>query len=68
MAAGDFVNGGVHPFRHEALQLGLHGAVARGQNVPARFGLPGGAGNIFCEQVRGGCEVSRPHDLLLLLR
>jgi hypothetical protein len=51
----------------QSLQLGLHGAVIRGHDVPARFGLPGSARHIFREQVRRRREVRSPDDLLLLL-
>jgi hypothetical protein len=68
VAAVDLVNGAAHTFRHKALQLGLHCAVTRGHDVPARFRLPSGALHILGEQVRGGREVSSLDDLLLLLQ
>src|SRR5260370_24758285 len=67
VAAVDLVNGGAHTFRDKALQLGLHCAVTRGRDVPARFRLPSGAHHILGEQVRGWREVGSPDDLLLLL-
>ena len=67
MAALDLVGGGAHTLRREALQLGLHGTVIRGHDIPARFGLPSSSCRIFGEQVRRRREVSSPNDLLLLL-
>src|SRR5262245_23741289 len=49
MATVDFVNGRAHTFRHKALQLRLHSAVASGHDIPARFGLPGHASRILVE-------------------
>ena len=66
MAAVDLVGGGAHMLRREALQLGLHGAVISGHDIPARFGLPSRSSRIFGEQVRRRREVSSPKDLLLL--
>ena len=39
-----------------------------GQNVPARFGLPGRAYHFLVEEVRSRRIVRRPDDLLLLCR
>ena len=66
MAAVNLVGGGAHTLRREALQLGLHGAVISGHDIPARFGLPSRSSRIFGEQVRRRREVSSPKDLLLL--
>src|SRR5260370_35126473 len=51
----------------QSLPLGLHGAVIRGHDVPARFGLPGIAPHIFREQCGRRREVRSPDDDLLLL-
>jgi hypothetical protein len=66
VAAVNLVGGGAHTLRREALQLGLHGAVISGHDIPARFGLPSRSSRIFGEQVRRRREVSSPKDLLLL--
>ena len=67
MTAVDLVNCGAHAFRNKALQLGLHCAIARGHDVPARFRLPGCPRYILGEQVCSWREVSSPNELLLLL-
>jgi len=58
VAAVDLVGGGAHTLRREALQLGLHGAVISGHDIPARFGLPSRS----CRILVNRC----PNDLLLL--
>src|SRR5262249_20178559 len=40
VTAGDLVNRSPHAFRDEALQVGRHGAVIRGHDVPTRLRLP----------------------------
>src|SRR5262245_3751689 len=68
VTAGDLVNRSPHAFRDEALQVGRHGAVIRGHDVPTRLRLPRSTGGILGEQVRGWREVGSPDNLLLLLR
>src|SRR5215468_9162041 len=67
VATLDLTNRGAHAFRDKALQLRLDSAVFRGDDVPARFGLPGHAGRILVEEFRRWREMRPPDDLLLLL-
>src|SRR2546426_5971394 len=52
VAAVGLMDGGAHPLRDEALQLGMDGAVVLGHDVPARFRPPGGGLHLLVEQVR----------------
>src|SRR5260370_26168221 len=67
VTAVDSMSGRTHALRYEALQIGVDCLVLRGQNVPARFGLPGRAYHFLVEEVRSRRIVRRPDDLLLLL-
>src|SRR5260370_11343581 len=61
------MSGRTHALRYEALQIGVDCLVLRGQNVPARFGLPGCPFHFLVEEVSSRRVVRRPDDLLLLL-
>ena len=67
VTAVDSMSGRTHALRYEALQIGVDCLVLRGQNVPARFGLPGRAFHFLVEEVSSRRVVRRPDDLLLLL-
>src|SRR5262249_45945667 len=58
----------VHALRQEPLEIGLHGPVVRGDDVPARLGLPGDAGCVPAEQVGRRRVLGRPYALLLRRR
>src|SRR5215469_11681870 len=68
MAAVEFIGGCAHALGHCALQIGMYGAVLFADDVPARLRLPGGSPGFRCEQVRLRDALSRPNQLLLLLR
>ena len=67
VTAVDSMSGRTHALGYEALQIGVDRLVLRGQNVPARFGLPGRAYHFLVEEVRSRRIVRCPDDLLLLL-
>src|SRR5258706_11674470 len=68
MAAVELKGGCAHAFGHGAFQIGMHGAILFGDDVPAWLRLPGGSPDFRLEQVRFGDPLSRPNELLLLLR
>src|SRR6266404_414345 len=67
VAAVGLMDGGAHPLRDEALQLGMNGAVVLGHEVPTRLRPPGGAFHLLVEQIDGRHTLGCPDDLLLLL-
>src|SRR6266404_7669315 len=68
MAAVELIGGCAHALGHCALQIGMHGAVIFADDVPARLRLPSGSPNFRLEQIGLGDALSRPNELLLLLR
>src|SRR5437868_5381141 len=68
MAAFHLTDGGTHTLRHGTLQVGVNGLVTFGDDEPARFGLPCRAFHLLGKQVGSRRVVSRPNDILLLLR
>src|ERR1700722_7862716 len=68
MAAVELVGGCAHALGHSALQIGVDGAVVLGDDVPAWLRLPSGSPGFRLEQVGFGDALSRPNELLLLLR
>src|SRR2546429_4076624 len=66
VAAVHVVGVGAHTLRHEALQVGVDGAVVVGHDVPARLRLPRGALGVPAEQTRVRYHLGRPDQLLLL--
>src|SRR2546428_10713190 len=67
VAAVGLMDGGAHPLRDEALQLGMNGAVVLGHDVPTRLRPPGGAFHLLVEQIDVRHTLGCPDDLLLLL-
>src|SRR5436853_430328 len=68
VAAVELIGGCAHAFGHSALEIGMHGAVFFAHDVPARLRLPSGPPDFRLEQVGSGHALSRPNELLLLLR
>src|SRR5258705_13712593 len=67
MAAVHFSRSGAHALRDKPLQLGMHRAVFRGHDVPARLRLPSGPFNLLVEEVGHRHHLRRPDQLLFLL-
>src|SRR4029077_7209210 len=68
MAAVKLIGGSAHALREEALQIGMHCVVFFADDVPAWLRLPGGSPDFCIEQIGLGDALSRPNELLLLLR
>src|ERR1700746_2079771 len=68
VAAVELIAGCPHALGHGALQIGMHGAVFFSDDVPAWLRLPSGAPDSRLEQIGLGDALSRPNELLLLLR
>src|SRR5712671_5370099 len=68
VAAGDLRRGGAHSFGEEAFQVGVDGAIVLADDVPAWLRLPSGSPDFRLEQIGFGDALSRPNELLLLLR
>src|ERR1700757_4394921 len=68
VAAVELIGGCPHAVGEKTLQIGLDGAVFFADDVPAWLRLPGGSPDFRLEQVGFGDALSRPNELLLLLR
>src|SRR5713101_7968447 len=68
MAAVELIGGCAHALGHGALQIGMHGVVFFADDVPAWLRLPSGSPDFRLEQAGFGDALSRPNELLLLLR
>src|SRR5579862_4357943 len=62
VAAVDVVGGGAHPLGGSSLQVGVHGLVVVGHDVPGRLGPPGYARGVAGEQLDGRGVGGRPDD------
>jgi hypothetical protein len=68
VAAVKLIGGCSHALGHGAFQIGLNRAVFLADDVPAWLRLPGGSSGLRLEQIGFGDTLSRPNELLLLLR
>src|SRR5207248_2404681 len=68
VAAVELIGGCAHALGEEALQVGMHGLVFFADDIPAWLRLPSGSPDFRPEQVGFGDALSRPNELLLLLR
>ena len=69
VAAFHLNHGRSHTLRDPSLQIGMHGVVLRGQNVPARLRFPRGSGDLLLlEQIDDGSIMSGPNQLLVCFR
>src|SRR5712692_3316132 len=68
VAAVEFTGGCPHALGEKALQIGMHGVVFFADDIPAWLRLPSGSSGFRVEQVGFGDALSRPNELLLLLR
>jgi hypothetical protein len=68
LARTKHIGGCAHALGHGALQIGMHCAVFFADDVPARLRLPSGSTDFRREQVGLGNALSRPNELLPLLR
>src|SRR5215468_2389569 len=68
VAAVALKGGCAHALGEEALQIGLNGLIFFGHDVPARLRLPGSSPDFRLEQIWFRRALSRPNELLFLLR
>src|SRR5215470_8473102 len=68
VAAVELIGGCPHALGHGALQIGMHCAVFFADDVPAWLRFPSGSSDFRLEQIGFGDALSRPNELLLLLR
>src|SRR6266567_1686047 len=68
VAAVELIAGCPHALGEKTLQIGMHGVVFFADDVPAWLRLPSGSPGLRLEQVGFGDALSRPNELLLLLR
>src|SRR5215831_161560 len=68
VAAVDLKGGCAHALGEETLQIGMHGLILFGDDVPARLRLPGSSPDFRLEQIGFRRALSCPNELLLLLR
>src|SRR5215468_8868188 len=68
VAGVDLKSGCTHALGEETLQIGMHGLILFGDDVPARLRLPGSSSDFRLEQIGFRRALGRPNELLLLLR
>jgi len=68
VAAVALKGGCAHALGEETLQIGMHGLILFGDDVPARLRLPGSSPDFRLEQIRCRRALGCPNELLLLLR
>ena len=68
VTAVELIGGCAHALGHGALEIGMHGVVFFADDAPARLRLPSGSPDFRLEQIGFRDALSRPDQLLLLLR
>src|SRR5262245_6017874 len=68
VAAVALKGGCAHTLGEETLQIGMHGLILFGDDVPARLRLPGSSPDFRFEQIGFRGALGCPNELLLLLR
>src|SRR5262245_27036045 len=68
VAAVALKGGCAHSLGEKTLQIGMHGLILFGDDVPARLRLPASSPDFRLEQIGFRCALGCPNELLLLLR
>src|SRR5258705_5782688 len=68
VAAVALKGGCAHALGEETLQIGMHGLILFGDDVPARLRLPASSADFRLEQIGFRGALGCPNELLLLLR
>src|SRR5262249_10393376 len=68
VAAVALKGGCAHSLGEKTLQIGMHGLILFGDDVPARLRLPATSPDFRLEQIGFRCALDCPNELLLLIR